>query len=104
MQFGTIFGHGAYLGPDFTASYLHNSALQAKQFYSGRGQSEAEVNLRVRQEFKKNRYNPRTESLVYTTGQVFAFEKMEDYYRKWFGQPSTQKGLQRPYIRLTSTD
>ena len=25
MQYGTLFGHGAYLGPDFTAQYLHLS-------------------------------------------------------------------------------
>src|SRR6187401_518649 len=23
MQYGSIFGHGAYLGPDYTADYLH---------------------------------------------------------------------------------
>ena len=27
MQFGTVYGHGAYLGPDFTADYLHRMAL-----------------------------------------------------------------------------
>lgn len=27
MEFGTIYGHGAYLGPDFTADYLHREAL-----------------------------------------------------------------------------
>ena len=26
MEFGSIFGHGAYLGPDFTADYLHRAA------------------------------------------------------------------------------
>ena len=27
MEYGSIFGHGAYLGPDFTAEYLHRAAL-----------------------------------------------------------------------------
>src|SRR5687767_12115920 len=27
MQYGSIFGHGAYLGPDFTADYLHRAAV-----------------------------------------------------------------------------
>ena len=27
MQFGSVYGHGAYLGPDFTADYLHRQAL-----------------------------------------------------------------------------
>ena len=29
MEYGSIFGHGAYLGPDFTADYLHRAALIA---------------------------------------------------------------------------
>src|SRR6516225_5753623 len=33
MEYGTIYGHGAYLGPDFTADYLHrlSIALGAEQ-------------------------------------------------------------------------
>src|SRR6185437_15691195 len=27
MEYGSIYGHGAYLGPDFTADYLHRQAL-----------------------------------------------------------------------------
>jgi nitric oxide reductase subunit B len=29
MENGTIWGHGAYLGPDFSAEYLHTLALNA---------------------------------------------------------------------------
>ncbi len=29
MENGTIWGHGAYLGPDFSASYLHDLGLTA---------------------------------------------------------------------------
>src|SRR5512140_1728019 len=29
MENGTIWGHGAYLGPDFSATYLHRLALEA---------------------------------------------------------------------------
>ena len=35
MQYGSIFGHGAYLGPDFTAEYLHRAALSSIEFYGG---------------------------------------------------------------------
>jgi nitric oxide reductase subunit B len=31
MKYGSIFGHGAYLGPDFTADYLHRAALIANK-------------------------------------------------------------------------
>jgi nitric oxide reductase subunit B len=29
VEYGSIFGHGAYLGPDFTADYLRRSAASA---------------------------------------------------------------------------
>lgn len=32
MEYGSIFGHGAYLGPDYTADYLHRSAQMAIDF------------------------------------------------------------------------
>ena len=35
MQYGSIFGHGAYLGPDFTADYLHRAALDVRDRYGG---------------------------------------------------------------------
>jgi hypothetical protein len=35
MEYGSIFGHGAYLGPDFTADYLHRAALLAIDAYGG---------------------------------------------------------------------
>ena len=35
MEYGSIFGHGAYLGPDFTADYLHRAALIVTEHYAG---------------------------------------------------------------------
>ena len=35
MQFGTVYGHGAYLGPDFTADYLHRMAVHMIRRYGG---------------------------------------------------------------------
>ena len=29
LEYGSVFGHGAYLGPDFTADYLHRAAVIA---------------------------------------------------------------------------
>ena len=35
MEYGSAFGHGAYLGPDFTADYLRRSADLVKRSYGG---------------------------------------------------------------------
>jgi len=33
MEYGSIFGHGAWLGPDFTADYLHRAAEMTIAYY-----------------------------------------------------------------------
>ncbi|MEN6581815.1 MAG: nitric-oxide reductase large subunit, partial [Armatimonadota bacterium] len=98
MQFGTIFGHGAYLGPDFTAQYLHRASIDAARFYGGGNALAPGARERVSSEFQRNRYQPRTRTLAYTQGQVYAFERARDYNNKWFGKVSTQTGLQRPNL------
>ena len=35
MEYGSIFGHGAYLGPDYTADYLRRSAASVYQVHGG---------------------------------------------------------------------
>jgi len=98
MQFGTIFGHGAYLGPDFTAQYLHDAALAATDFYSAEGLSTSDIRDRVEVEFKENRYDENTRTLTYTPGQAYAFNQLRDYYADWFGAAAEQEGLTRPHI------
>ncbi len=99
MQFGTIFGHGAYLGPDFTAQYLHLSGEEMLNFYRGQGLSQAEAAYRVKQELKTNAYDQKTGDLKFSSGQGHAFSRMLDFYRSWFGPREQQKGLRRPYLR-----
>ena len=35
MEYGSAFGHGAYLGPDFTADYLRRSSDLVRRSYGG---------------------------------------------------------------------
>jgi nitric oxide reductase subunit B len=35
MEYGSVYGHGAYLGPDFTAEYLHKTAEFLLKAYAG---------------------------------------------------------------------
>ena len=58
MQYGSIYGHGAYLGPDFTADYLHRQAIEMQQLYGGGPLADE----RVRQELQVNRYDPRSDA------------------------------------------
>src|SRR3974390_3554279 len=58
MEYGSIFGHGAYLGPDFTAEYLHRAALSSVEFYGG--QSSDTARSRTIADFKTNQYDAAT--------------------------------------------
>ncbi len=91
MQYGSIFGHGAYLGPDFTADYLHRAALIALDAYGGATSSRAR--LATIEDFKTNRYNPATGTLTYSPGQTRAFDQLRAEYAKFFGEPTTKFGL-----------
>jgi nitric oxide reductase subunit B len=55
MEYGSVFGHGAYLGPDFTAEYLHRAALSAIAFYGGATSDTAHT--QTIKDFRTNRYD-----------------------------------------------
>ena len=76
MQYGSVYGHGAYLGPDFTADYLHRSALEMRRSHG----DTAEAAERVRQELRQNRYDPATDVLTWTDAQAEAFNVLRRHY------------------------
>src|SRR5215813_15060691 len=88
MEYGSIFGHGAYLGPDFTAEYLHRAALSSIAFYGGTDSDTARS--RTVQDFKTNRFDTTTGNLLYTDAQTHAFHENRDYYAAFFGEPTTK--------------
>ncbi|HWB55010.1 MAG TPA: cbb3-type cytochrome c oxidase subunit I [Tepidisphaeraceae bacterium] len=77
MEYGSVYGHGAYLGPDFTADYLHREA-ELMISAAGGGPVAAQA---VRDELRSNRYTPSTDILVWTPAQARAFDQIEQTYR-----------------------
>jgi len=96
MEYGTIFGHGAYLGPDFTTQYLHGALAAVRERHTGTDSllvaaDEAEA-------WQTNRYDPATGRLAFTADQATAFHAMVGFYRGFFGAPGDQEGLRRPHL------
>ncbi len=91
MEYGSIFGHGAYLGPDFTADYLHRAATAVLDFYGGPQSDKARAQTIA--DFKTNRYDSATGTLTFTDAQAEAFKQMKAHYQDFFSQPSTKFGL-----------
>lgn len=94
MEYGSIYGHGAYLGPDFTADYLRRASDFVEQSLGGNDPALARA--RTIEQFKTNRYDPSTGILQYTSAQAAAFNRLVDHYSDYFSSPQANKGL-RPH-------
>ncbi|MDP3972244.1 MAG: hypothetical protein Q8P61_04940, partial [Candidatus Nanopelagicales bacterium] len=90
MEYGTVYGQGAYLGPDFTAQYLHDSAEIVKAEYDALGMDGA---TRTVEDYRTNTYDAETGTLTISPAQAIAFEAMRVYYADMFGTPEQKTGL-----------
>src|SRR6187551_2474260 len=61
MEYGSVYGHGAYLGPDFTAEYLHKRAEFLIKAYAGVLAGGLSARERVAAELRQNSYDPASE-------------------------------------------
>jgi len=91
MEYGSVFGHGGYLGPDFTADYLHRAALMALDLHGGPASDRARA-LTI-DDFTTNRYDGATRTLTLTDAQARAFRGLVRYYQGFFADPTTRFGL-----------
>jgi nitric oxide reductase subunit B len=94
MQYGSVFGHGGYLGPDYTADYLRRASVFVARRY---GESETEGGPRTVADFRANRHDPATGLLVVSAAQADAFEHVKERLRAGFALPSSRTGL-RPGV------
>jgi len=91
MEYGSIFGHGAYLGPDYTADYLHRAALIVQDIYGGAQSDRAQA--QTISDFKQNRYDTVSDRLTFTAPESAAFRQLDEYYGGYFSEPSSKYGL-----------
>lgn len=91
MQYGSIFGHGAYLGPDYTADYLHRAALLVREHYGGERSDRARAQTIA--DFKTNRLDAASGTLPFSAAQAAAHAALQNHYAAFFSEPTTRYGL-----------
>jgi nitric oxide reductase subunit B len=109
MENGTIWGHGAYIGPDFSADYLHTLALDAEEAVAERHgfvrqaalrpSQRLIVNAEVAQLLKQNRYDPASKTLTFTEAEAASFQRQIGLWTKYFQDPEKNGGLPHNYIK-----
>ena len=105
MDNGTIWGHGGYLGPDFSAQTLHGLALylagriaqsRFQTTYANLRENEkAAVDGAVASAFKTNRYDAATGTLTLPDESKAAFDEQVAYWTNYFADPAKNGGLSR---------
>ncbi len=111
QHMGTIWGHGAYLAPDWSADYLHRMGLFVAARHLGRtpqhaaaftqedlerldAPTRAQVTALATEEQKTNRYDEATGRLTFTLFQSEAHASLTGYYTDLFRQGNSRMGLQ----------
>ena len=93
MEYGTVYGHGAYLGPDFTADYLHREAQFLLQRYFHTGAPES-AQSSVASELHTNTYNAAADTLTWSDARADAHQMLVEHYQRMFSADYPAAGLQ----------
>jgi len=109
MEHGTLWGHGAYLGPDYGTNYLHREAeisrdtLAADRYgkrFSDLGPAEQDtVAGMVRMSLKTNRYDPAASTLTLSKGEAAAWRVERREWADYFSKKGEAPGLPSRYIK-----
>ena len=108
MANGSIWGHGAYLGPDYSAEALHRmgehtaDAIAQRQygqpFAALASLEQAAVRGEVMADLKANRYDLASDTLRFTAPQAAAYREEIAHWRDYFHDPSRNGGLKADLI------
>ena len=101
QQLGTVWGHGSYVAPDWSADWLHREALaltarrSAEQARATPAMGEAEqaaVAARVRQEMRRNTHDEGSGTLTVSADRAQAIREVAAHFEGLFGtEPSLAK-------------
>lgn len=91
---GTIWGHGAYVAPDWTADWLHKEALfmlnywakqeKGKAFDELNEEERAGLEARLQKQIRQNTYDPETKTLTISDLRAEAIAEVGKHYSGLF--------------------
>ena len=107
QQLGTVWGHGSYVAPDWSADWLHREAVAyrdirsqtmykapyAKLTLAQRGS----VDALVKDELRRNTYDRATNTLTVSAERAAAIAEVERHYTGLFGEAAELGKLREAY-------
>jgi nitric oxide reductase subunit B len=105
MQVGSIWGHGSYVAPDWSADYLHREALFilnewsngdfGKSYDQLNSEQQAVLRQRLQDTVRKNNYDAATDRLTIEPIRARAFEENLKHYSAIFTNGSKEYAIQQ---------
>lgn len=105
MQVGSIWGHGSYVAPDWTAEYLHREAVFilnefarndfSKDYDALSSEQQAALRQRLQDLVRKNNYDEKTGKLTVEPVRAGAFEENLKYYSNIFANGNKDFAIQK---------
>lgn len=104
---GSIWGHGAYLAPDWSADWLHREAVFilnewsnndfSKSFDELHPEKQAALKARLQNEMRTNSYDPKTKTLKLSDLRVRAIKSVGAHYASLFRDDPALEELRESY-------
>lgn len=113
QQLGSIWGHGAYVAPDWTADWLHREATAwldiDAQRDSSRTYAELPVDVqaallaRLQPRIRANTYDARTDTVTVPNDRAAAMRSVAEHYVALFGDDPALLDLRKAYAMKNGT-
>jgi len=113
QQLGTVWGHGSYVAPDWSADWLHREAVMLRdQLAHGRygapfnelsvGQ-QGEIDAALKAEMRSNHYDAATGTIVVSVERANAIRQVAAHYEGLFGNDRALDQLRSQYAMTPGT-
>ena len=113
QELGTVWGHGSYVAPDWTADWLHREAMYmldimaqnefGKDYENVSEEHQAMLEKRLQRDVRTNRYNPETDILTISDVRAEAIKSNMDYYERLFTDDPEFADLREAYAMPENT-
>ena len=110
QQLGTVWGHGSYVAPDWSADWLHREALalrdvlsrrmHQRDFAALRSHEQAAVDALVKEEMRRNTYDAVTDTLTVSPERAAAIVATQAHYEGLFGAAPALDKLREQYAMM----
>jgi nitric oxide reductase subunit B len=103
QQLGTVWGHGSYVAPDWSADWLHREALALQAIRAAKLNDKDVVAVRVREEMRHNTYDEVTGAVKVSPERAQAIKQVASHYTALFGSDPELAKLREQYAMTDGT-